>query len=68
MILPRLRPLYDWSARKLDRPELAELVVDGTPAYEWPSDDRRAWSAPRLSACARGLKALTAARPVRMGD
>jgi hypothetical protein len=68
VILPRLRPLYDWSARELERPELAELVVDGTPAYEWPWDDRRAWSAPRLSAGARGLKALTAARPVRMGD
>lgn len=44
VIQPRLRRLYDWSARELQRPELAELVVDGIPAYAWSPDDRREWS------------------------
>jgi hypothetical protein len=34
VIQPRPRPLYDWSARQLDRPELSDLYIDGTPAYE----------------------------------
>jgi hypothetical protein len=62
VILPRLRPLYDWSARELERPELAGLVVDGTPAYAWPPDDRQAWKTPRLSVGARALGALTVPR------
>jgi hypothetical protein len=62
VIHPRLRPLYDWSARELDRPELSDLLIDGTPAYEWPPDDREAWKPPRLPIAARGLKTLTAPR------
>jgi hypothetical protein len=60
VIIPRLRPLYDWSARELGRPELSDLVVHDTPAYAWPPDDRQAWTTPRLSIGARALKALTA--------
>ena len=37
VIQPRLRPLYDWSARQLGRPELSGLLIDGIPAYEWPA-------------------------------
>jgi hypothetical protein len=44
VILPRLRRLYDWSARELRQPELVDLVIDGTPAYAWPPDDRRPWT------------------------
>lgn len=44
VILPRLRRLYEWSARELQRPELAGLVVDGIPAYAWSPDDRREWT------------------------
>ena len=62
VIQPRRRPLYDWSARELDRPELSDLLIDGTPAYEWPADDRQAWKPPRLPLAARGLKTLTAPR------
>ena len=62
VIQPRLRHLYDWSARELDRPELSDLFVDGAPAYAWRSDDRDAWRPPRLSITARALKALTAPR------
>ena len=61
VIQPRLRRLYDWSARELDRPELSDLLVDGGPAYGWPPDDR-AWKPPRLAIAARALKTLTAAR------
>ena len=62
VILPRLRVLYDWSARELDLPELSDLLVDGTPAYAWPADDREAWEPPRLAAAARALTTLTAPR------
>ncbi len=57
VIQPRLRPLYDWSARELDRPELSDLLVDGGPAYGWPTDDR-AWKPPRLAIAARALKTI----------
>jgi len=62
VILPRLRALYDWSARELGRPELSDLVVDDTPAYAWPPDDREAWTSPRLSVGARALGRLTIPR------
>ena len=62
VIIPRLRPLYDWSAQELDRPELSELLVDDAPAYVWPPDDRQAWKPPRPSITARALKTLTAPR------
>ena len=62
VIQPRLRPLYDWSARELDRPELSDLLVDGTPAYAWPPNDREAWKSPPLPIGARALKTLTAPR------
>ena len=62
VIQPRLRPLYDWSARQLGRPELSGLLIDGTPAYEWPAHDRHAWKPPRLPLASRGLRTLTAPR------
>ncbi|HSS32148.1 MAG TPA: hypothetical protein VLL27_02575 [Solirubrobacterales bacterium] len=62
VIQPRLRPLYDWSARELDRPELAELVIDDVPAYAWSPDERQEWEPPPLSFTARAMKAATAPR------
>ena len=62
VIQPRLRHLYDWSARELGRPEIVELVVDGTPAYAWSSEDRREWAPPPLSAVARAMKVATSPR------
>ncbi len=62
VVLPRLRPLYDWSAQQLDRPELCDLVIDGTPAYAWSPEDRQAWQPPPLSIAARALRSLTAPR------
>ena len=62
VIQPRLRRLYDWSARELGRPEIADLVVDGTPAYAWSPEDRREWEPPPLSGVARAMKGATAPR------
>jgi hypothetical protein len=62
VIQPRLRSLYDWSARELDRPELSDLLVDGAPAYAWLPDDRHAWQPPALPTTARAFKTLTAPR------
>jgi len=62
VIQPRLRRLYDWSARELERPLVSELVVDGTPAYAWAPADRQEWAPPPLSAAARAMKIATAPR------
>jgi hypothetical protein len=62
VIQPRIRPLYDWSARELAMPELSDLVVDGVPAYAWPPESRREWAPPRLSVVARAFRSLTTAR------
>ena len=62
VIIPRLRPLYDWSARELGRPKLTGLLIDDAPAYAWPPDDRAAWEPPRLAIIARALTTLTTPR------
>ena len=61
VIQPRLRRLYDWSARELEQPRLAQLVIDGTPAYAWPPDDRQEWAPSPPSAVARAMKLATSA-------
>lgn len=62
VIQPRLRRLYDWSARELGRPEVADLVIDGTPAYAWAPGDRQEWAPPPLSVTARAMGKVTAPR------
>jgi hypothetical protein len=62
VIQPRLRALYDWSARELGRPELGELIVGDTPAYHWAPEDRAHWRSPPLAPAARALKAVCAPR------
>jgi hypothetical protein len=62
VIQPRIRQLYDWSARELELPDLSTLVVDGVPAYAWPPESHREWQPPRLSVVARAFKTLTSAR------
>jgi hypothetical protein len=62
VILPRLQPLYEWSAHELGRPELSELASSGTPVYAWAPDDRRVWQPPPLPIAARALGTLTAPR------
>lgn len=62
VIQPRLHRLYDWSASELGRPEISDLVVDGTPAYAWSPDERKEWEPPPLSVTARAMKIATAPR------
>ena len=43
VIATRVDTLYASSARTLDEPRLLDLIVDGTPAYAWPADQRHVW-------------------------
>ncbi len=62
VIQPRLRRLYDWSARELEWPQLSELVVDDTPAYAWSPEERHEWEPPPPSILVKAIKTATAAR------
>jgi hypothetical protein len=46
VISPRLELLYEWSAKELQIPELADLVRGGTPSYAWDPGDSEPWSPP----------------------
>jgi hypothetical protein len=58
----RIEALYDFAARSLEEPRVAELLRDGVPAYAWPATERDAWlgggtkAAPRLLAWATGAR------------
>ena len=45
IIVPRLSPLYEWSANELGLPSLRALLADHgpTPAYAWDPQDSDAW-------------------------
>ena len=43
VISGRVDALYASSARALGEPRLLDLIVDGTPAYAWPADQRHVW-------------------------
>ena len=46
IIQPRLRALYDWSARELGQPEVAGLLVGDIPAYAWDPAEAADWTTP----------------------
>ena len=46
IIQPRLRALYDWSARELGGPEVAGLLVGEIPAYAWDPAEAAEWTPP----------------------
>ncbi|MGD9572849.1 MAG: hypothetical protein AB7V62_13240 [Thermoleophilia bacterium] len=46
MIQPRLRALYDWSARELGEPGVARLLDGDVPAYAWDPADAATWAPP----------------------
>ena len=46
IIQPRLRALYDWSARELGQPEVAGLLVGDIPAYAWDPAQASDWTPP----------------------
>ena len=62
VIVPRLQPLYEWSAQELDEPRLLELVRDGNPIYAWPFEQRHVWRTPNMPLAARVLERVTRAR------
>jgi hypothetical protein len=62
VIVPRLQPLYEWSAQELDEPRLLELVRDGNPIYAWPFEQRHVWRSPNTPLAARILERVTRAR------
>ena len=43
VIATRVDALYYSSARALGEPLLLDLIVDGAPAYAWPSDQHHVW-------------------------
>jgi hypothetical protein len=62
VIVPRLQPLYEWSADQLGEPRLLELVLDGSPIYAWPPTENHVWRAARLPLAGRALVRLTRTR------
>lgn len=60
VIQPRLRALYDWSARELATPEVAGLLAGDVPAYAWDPADAAEWRSPprRLARLARRVVPL----------
>ena len=62
VIVPRLQPLYEWSAGALDEPRLLELVRDGNPIYAWPYEQRHVWRSSQKPLTARVLERATRAR------
>jgi hypothetical protein len=62
VIVPRLQPLYEWSADELGEPHLLELVRDGNPIYAWPYAERHVWRSPHMPLAGRVLERVTRAR------
>ena len=62
VIVPRLQPLYEWSAEELGEPRLLELVREGNPIYAWPFEQRHVWRTARMPFVARVLERATSAR------
>jgi hypothetical protein len=61
VIVPRLQPVYEWSARDLSEPRLLELIRDGNPTYAWPFDQRHVWRRRGAPLAARFLEGVTRA-------
>jgi hypothetical protein len=68
VIVPRLQPLYEWSAEALGEPRLLELVRDGKPIYAWPYEHRHVWTPLDMPLAARALERVTAAAGPRSRD
>ena len=62
VILPRIQPVYEWSARALGEPGLLALVHDGNPAYAWPPEEWHVWRSPEMPIAGRILERAT--RPI----
>jgi hypothetical protein len=62
VIVPRLQPVFEWSAGELAEPRLLELVRGGNPIYAWPFEERHVWRASRMPLAGRALERVTRAR------
>jgi hypothetical protein len=62
VIVPRIQPLYEWSAEVLGEPDLLGLVRDGNPIYAWPYAARHVWSNPHVPLAGRVVERATRAR------
>jgi hypothetical protein len=59
VIVPRLQPLYEWSAEEIAEPRVLELVRDGNPIYAWPFDERHVWRSGQMPFAGRVLERVT---------
>ena len=59
VIVPRLQPLYEWSAVELADPRVLGLVRDGNPIYAWPFEERHVWHTLQMPFAARVLERWT---------
>ena len=59
VIVPRLQPLYEWSAEELFEPRLLDLVRDGNPIYAWPFEERHVWRSTDMPLAGRLLERAT---------
>jgi hypothetical protein len=63
VIRPRLQDLYEWSAKELEEPCLAELIHDGKPGYAWSASESHVWGkTPAMPAASRLLGVATGLR------
>jgi len=62
VIVPRLQPLYEWSAAELGEPRLLEFVRDGNPTYAWPLEERHVWRSADMPLAGRLLERAARAR------
>ena len=59
VIVPRLQPLYEWSAEELGEPSMLGLVREGNPIYAWPFEQRHVWRTPKMNLAGRVLERVT---------
>jgi hypothetical protein len=62
VIVPRIQPIYEWSAEELGEPRLLEFVRDGNPIYAWPIEERHVWRSGDMPLTGRLLKRATRRR------
>jgi hypothetical protein len=65
VIVPRLQPLYEWSAEELADPRLLGLVRDGSPVYAWPFEQRHVWRPGHMPFAGRLLERVTRVTPAQ---
>lgn len=66
VIVPRLRQLFEWSARELSAPGLLDCTRDGAMTYAWPLEERDVWRPRRSLVLAMAHRALPPQRWARV--